>query len=121
MKLWTGIVTPHLHACRDFYVQAFGCNVLFDEDWFVLLELGGGELGLLAPDLDIQHPRFRTATDGQGSWVTIDVEDVQAAWQRLAAQGITPECEIREESWGDRHFVVTDPAGIAVDIVQRSA
>lgn len=121
MKLWAGIVTPHLQACRDFYVRAFGCNIVFDEDWFVLLELGGGELGLLAPEQVTQHPHFRAATSGRGTWVTIDVEDVQVTWQRLIAQGVTPECEIREESWGDRHFLITDPAGIVVDIVQRIA
>ena len=119
MKLWTGIVTPHLQACRDFYVRAFGCNVLFEEDWFVLLELGGGELGLLAPEQAAQHPRFRAATNGQGAWVTIDVDDVHAIRQRLIDQGTTLDSEIREESWGDRHFIVTDPAGITVDIVQR--
>lgn len=119
MKLWSGVVTPHVRACRDFYVQAFGCRVLFDEEWFVLLALGGGELGLLAPELAMQHPRFRAATDGRGHWVTIDVEDVQAAWHHLAGLGVTPDCEIRDEPWGDRHFIVTDPAGTAVDIVQR--
>ncbi|WP_370233424.1 hypothetical protein [Alloalcanivorax venustensis] len=49
MKLWSGVVTEHLQACRDFYVRLFQCRVLFDSDWFVLLELGGGELGFLAP------------------------------------------------------------------------
>ena len=43
MKLWSGVVTEHLQACRDFYVRLFQCRVLFDSDWFVLLELGGGE------------------------------------------------------------------------------
>ena len=43
MKLWSGVVTEHLQACRDFYVRLFQCRVLFDSDWFVLLELGGGD------------------------------------------------------------------------------
>ena len=75
MKLWSGVVTEHLQACRDFYVRLFQCRVLFDSDWFVLLELGGGELGFLAPQQEAQAAAFqRPLRDGRGLWVTIDVD-----------------------------------------------
>ncbi|MBL4714388.1 MAG: VOC family protein [Alcanivorax sp.] len=120
MKLWSGVVTEHLQACRDFYVRLFQCRVLFDSDWFVLLELGGGELGFLAPQQEAQAAAFqRPLRDGQGLWVTIDVDDADAEYQRLRALGVPIEVAIRDEAWGDRHFVILDPAGIAVDVVQH--
>ena len=121
MKLWSGIVTPHVAASRDFYVKLFDCNVVFDSEWFVLLELGGGEIGFLLPDLEAQALPFRAPLQGQGMWITIDVEDVDATCERLRGLGVTIEVPLRDEPWGDRHFVIRDPNGIGVDIVQRGA
>jgi len=121
MKLWSGVVTERLPACRDFYVGLFHCQILFDSDWFVLLELGGGELGFLAPQQDAQAAAFqRPLRNGEGLWVTIDVDDADAEYQRLRDLGVPIEVPIRDETWGDRHFVILDPAGIAVDVVQHS-
>ena len=33
--------------------------------------------------------------------------------------GVPIEVAIRDEAWGDQHFVILDPAGIAVDVVQH--
>lgn len=111
--------TDLVQASRDFYVRLFGCEVVFEADWFVLLQLGGAELGFLKPGLDSQAAIFRPAFQGQGVWVTVDVEDVQAEYQRIRELGVVIEAPLREEPWGDRHFVVLDPNGIPVDVVQR--
>lgn len=122
MKLWTGVVTDQVTESRDFYVRLFACEVVFDSDWFVLLELGGGELGFMKPGLEAQHPLFRTPlAGGAGIWVTIDVDDVDATYARLYGLGVEAVFPPRDEPWGDRHFAVIDPGGIAVDVVQRAA
>ena len=43
MMLWPGVVTEKVRESRDFYVRLFGCHVIYEgeDDWFVLLELGG--------------------------------------------------------------------------------
>ncbi len=119
MKLWSGVVTDRLAESRDFYVRLFQCEVLFDSDWFVLLELGGGELGLLAANLDNQAETFRAATDGRGLWVVVDVDDARAEHERLRALSVPIIVEIRDEPWGDRHFTIQDPNGVPVDIVEH--
>ena len=111
MKLWTGVITERVGESRD----------LFDSDWFVLLELGGGELGFLKPNLPAQAAPFRGAYPGQGMWVTIDVDDVEAHHARLVSLEVPIELDLRTEEWGDRHFVIRDPNGIGVDIVTRAA
>ncbi|MGF1567099.1 MAG: VOC family protein [Nodosilinea sp.] len=119
MKLWFGIVTEKLEASKAFYCRLFDCEVIYDSEWFVLLRLGEGELGFMLPNLEAQAPIFRPAFLGQGAWITLDVEDVRAEYQRIAAMGVPIEVELRDEPWGDRHFVVIDPNGIGVDIVQH--
>jgi catechol 2,3-dioxygenase-like lactoylglutathione lyase family enzyme len=119
MKFWSGVVTENLSESKEFYMRLFGCLVIYDSDWFVLLQLGSSELGFMKPGLETQAPIFRTAFSGQGVWITVDVEDVDAEYKRITAMGVPLELELRDEPWGDRHFVVRDPNGIGVDIVQQ--
>lgn len=121
MKFWTGVVTANVEASRDFYVSLFGCNVIYEGEngWFVLLALGESELGFMKPDLASQAEAFRAPYSGQGMWVTIDVEDVDAQYARIRTLGVSIAVPLRDEPWGDRHFAVFDPNGIPVDVVQR--
>lgn len=120
-KIWTGIITENVLESRDFYTRALGCEVIYqaDGDWFVLLKLGESELGFMKPNLEFQAPIFRGKYSGQGSWITVDVENVETEQKRIRALGIPLALELREEPWGDRHFAILDPNGIGIDFVQR--
>ena len=121
MKLWSGVVTEKVRESKDFYVRLFGCEVLYEGegDWVALLLLGGCELGFMKPGLPSQAPIFRPVFQGQGLWIAIDVDDAQSEYERIQALGVPIELHMRDEPWGDRHFVVVDPNGIGVDVVQR--
>ncbi|QIM52600.1 VOC family protein [Hydrogenophaga crocea] len=123
MTLWTGIVTEHVNASRDFYTRLFGADVVYEGEgaWFVLLRLGERELAFMRPGLDTQAPIFQGAYGGQGMWLALDVDDAEAEHRRLVALGAPVVLPLRDEPWGDRHFVLRDPNGIGVDIVQRLA
>ena len=120
MKLWTGIVTEKIQESKAFYTRLFGCEVVFESDWFVLLQLGESELGFMLPELDTQASIFRPTFQGQGVWVAIDVENVDEEYQRIKGMNEDITVEIRDEPWGDRHFVLRDPNGIGVDVVQHA-
>ena len=121
MKLWTGIVTDKVQQSKDFYTRLFGCEVLHEAEggWFVLLRLGHSELGFMKPNQPSQAAISRPAFDGRGVWIVVDVEDAGADYKRMQALGVPSEGGLRDEPWGDRHFVVVDPNGIGVDVVQR--
>lgn len=119
MKIWTGVVTEKVKESKAFYTGIFGCEIVFDSDWFVLLQSGETELGFMLPNLEEQAPVFREATNGKGLWIVIDVDDVDAEYTRIKSLGVAIEFEIKDEPWGDRHFVLKDPNGIAVDVVQH--
>lgn len=122
MKLWSGVVTEKVQESKDFYVRMFGCEVIYegDDGWFVLLQLGNSEVGFMKPNLTSQATIYRPAFQGQGIWIAIEVEDVDAEYQRIKSLGMPIEAEIRDEPWGDRHFVIVDPNGIGVDVVQHN-
>jgi len=121
VKLWTGIVTDKVQQSKDFYTHLFGFGVIYEGEggWVVLLALGNSELGFMKPDQPSQAAIFRPAFDGRGVWIAVNVEDAQAQYERIQTLGVPIEADLRDEPWGDRHFVVVDPNGIGVDVVQR--
>jgi catechol 2,3-dioxygenase-like lactoylglutathione lyase family enzyme len=118
MQMYTGFVTQKLQESKAFYTQHFGFETIYEGDWFLLLRKGPYELGFLKPEMPGQHQLFQPAFQ-QGAWLALEVEDVDAEYERLrqtAAQVLT---EPETEAWGDRHFVMKDPNGMGVDIYMR--
>ncbi|WP_171064658.1 VOC family protein [Actinomadura soli] len=110
-------------AVRDWYARHLGFSAAFDTDWFVYLVSGGERpfaLAFMRDGLDFQLPQFRTAMSGDALVITIEVEDVRAAHDEICATGARPEVSLRDEPWGQRHFMLRDPAGGWVDIVQQT-
>jgi len=53
-----------------------------------------------------------------GLILNFEVSDVDAEHRRLVeTAGLTPALPLRSEDFGQRHFIVTDPAGVLVDVI----
>ena len=117
------IVTDRVAEARDFYVEWLGMEVTFEQDWVVYVSrpAGAGRTGvcLMAPGLEHQIPDHRVSYSGSSLILTFHVEDAQRELDALRARGFEPEVDIRDEPWGQRHFMTRDPAGVWVDIVQQ--
>jgi catechol 2,3-dioxygenase-like lactoylglutathione lyase family enzyme len=115
-----GIVTPQVAECRDFYVRWFGLNVASDLGWYVHLRDGQGRLDLafLLPNSP-QVPAAFHGAFSSGGYLGLRVEDVEAIYRRFLAAEMTFAFELRDESWGERHFGIMDPSGLLVNVWQR--
>jgi catechol 2,3-dioxygenase-like lactoylglutathione lyase family enzyme len=106
---------------RDFYVRLFGFQPTFEADWYVSLRREGEpphELALL----DHTHPTVPEAfrRPVQGLLLNFEVDDVDAEWERLVVtEGLRPELTLRSEEFGQRHFIVSDPDGVLIDVIQE--
>ncbi len=123
MKLNAGVITEKLAETRDFYTEVLGFGVSFENDFYLLLHTPGrsAEFSFLQPNHPSQKTIFQTAFNGEGVYLTLEVEDVDVVYERLKAKGVRMEFDIRDEPWGDRHFAIKDPNGIGIDIVTYSA
>ncbi len=125
-SLYPVIVTDKLAEARDFYVQHLGFRVVFEADWYVQLHASRGdgtppiELAFMVPHLENQPESLQAAFSGVGVILTIDVENVDAVHARLSAAGVLRDVVIglRDEAWGQRHFLFRDPTGTLLDVVQ---
>ncbi|UTW64719.1 VOC family protein [bacterium SCSIO 12741] len=123
MKLNAGIITDKMDATKQFYQDVLGFGVTFENEFYLLLHTPNrqAEISFLLPQHASQKPLFQPAFQGQGVYLTIEVEDVDSWYSTLQEKGIPIQIEIRNEPWGDRHFAIQDPNGIGIDIVTYAA
>ena len=112
------ICTDKVAESRDFYVMHFGFAVTFDSEWYVSLKLPQEPYNELAI-LDYRHEtlpeNYRHKT--QGILLNFEVEDVDAVHSRMQAAGLPVVLPLRDEAFGQRHFIVADPNNILIDII----
>ncbi len=111
--------TPRLRESHEFYTRLFGFETIFETDWYVSLRRPGPpehELALVDPTHPTVPAGYRRPV--QGLLLNFEVDDVDAEWERLVVRGgLHPELELRSEAFGQRHFIVADPAGVLVDVI----
>ena len=120
-SLYQVLVTDRLQDCRDFYVRSFGFQALFEASWFVYLQAGGDQawgVAFMSPDHPSQPPGPETF-NGKGVFLTLQVADAAAQFERLSKAGVRIAYPLRDEEWGQRRFGLFDPAGTWVDVVQQ--
>ena len=70
--------------------------------------------------VDANHPSVPAGyrRPVQGLLLNFEVDDVDAEYRRLCDASIPIEQPLRDEEWGQRHFIVRDPNGALVDIIK---
>jgi catechol 2,3-dioxygenase-like lactoylglutathione lyase family enzyme len=119
--LYTVYITRDLQASRDFYVKYLDFDVVFEASWFVFLQSAGEQKFSLA-FIDETHPSTPPsygAFNGRGSFLTLQVANVDEIFQTLQAAGAPVTYTLTKEDWGQIRFGLTDPNGLYVDIVQQ--
>ncbi|WP_127129577.1 VOC family protein [Pseudoflavitalea rhizosphaerae] len=122
MKLNAGIITDKMAATKAFYTDVLGFGVTFENEFYLLMHTPGrtSELSFLLPNHPSQQALFQPAFGGQGVYLTIEVEDVDALYEEMKKKNVEIMIEIRDEPWGDRHFAIRDPNGVGIDLVKYS-
>jgi catechol 2,3-dioxygenase-like lactoylglutathione lyase family enzyme len=120
MKLNAGIITGKLKETKAFYTEKLGFGITFENEFYLLLHTPNkeGEISFLLPDHPSQQPLFHKPFQGQGMYLTIEVDDVDKVYSELKKKGVAIKIELRDEPWGDRHFAIEDPNGIGIDMVK---
>lgn len=113
------IMTADVAGTAAFYQTHFGFVPLFTADWYVHLQLERDPSVNLAV-LDGQHPTIPEVGRGKASGLLLnfEVEDPDAVHDRLQAAGLPILLTLRDEAFGQRHFITSDPNGVLIDIIK---
>lgn len=100
-----------------FYREELGFDTTFEADWYVSLRSAGGELAIL----DHTHPTipegFRNPV--RGLLLNVEVADAAAVHARLVGErGLPERLPLRDEAFGQRHFIVEAPGGVLIDVIE---
>lgn len=119
MQLNAGIITEKIEQTKKFYTETLGFGITFENEFYLLLHTPNqtGSISFLLPNHPSQRPVFQKPFNGQGVYLTIEVDNVDLLYNEIKGKGVPIEIELRDEPWGDRHFAVVDPNGIGIDFV----
>ena len=115
-------VSDKLAELAAFYQHHFGFEaVFFDQQFYLHLahSSSGMQLGFLAANHASQPEYLHARTVVEGVAISFEVADAKAAYNLAVEQELDFALHYTEESWGQHHFIVRDPHGFYVDVVEH--
>jgi catechol 2,3-dioxygenase-like lactoylglutathione lyase family enzyme len=113
------VATSNVAAAAEFFERHLGFRSLFVADWYVHLQRPDHpEVNLALLDAEHETVPSDHRTPAKGMLLNFEVDDVAAEYTRLMGAGIDLVVPLRDEPWGQRHFILRGPDGILVDIIE---
>jgi uncharacterized glyoxalase superfamily protein PhnB len=113
------IMTNDVAATKAFYVDHFRFTPTFESEWYVHLQSSEDakvNIAVLKGDHETIPAQGRGTVSGL--LLNFEVEDVDAVHDALVADGVSPVQALRDEAFGQRHFIVADPNGVLIDVIK---
>ena len=115
------VMTQKVAESAEFYQRHFGFEMVYESEWYVSMRIGGSgqgayELALL----DAGHPTIPAhyRKRAEGLILNMEVDNVDKEYKRLVLDAkLTLEQDIRDEDFGQRHFILSDPGGVLIDVI----
>jgi len=112
------LMVADVAATAAFYVRHFRFTPLFASDWYVHLQ-SIEDVSVNLAVLDGSDDTIPPVARGRAGGVILnfEVEDVDAEFARAEAAGLPVLLPLRDEAFGQRHFITADPNGVLIDII----
>ena len=112
-RIVANIRADDISAAKRFYRDLLGLDVLMDHGW--ITTYGSREQMTVQISVATQGGSDTPVPD-----LSIEVDDVDAALERMREAGIAIEYGPADEPWGVRRFYVRDPFGKLVNILAHA-
>ena len=113
------IMTDDVATTAAFYERSFRFARAFDSDWYVHLqstEQPSVNIAVLKGDHETIPAEGRGAASGV--LINFEVEDVDVEFANAERLGLPILLALRDEPFGQRHFITKDPNGVLIDVIQ---
>lgn len=114
------LMSAEVSVTADFYRRHFHFNTVFKNDWYVHLR-SNEDASINLAVLDSRHdsvPSVQRGEAARGLLLNFEVADARAVYDRLIAEGLPILQALRDEAFGQRHFIVAGPDGVLVDVIE---
>jgi len=113
------LMTDDVAGTARFYKTHFGFEALFENEWYVHLRSSEDRkvnLGIVQWDHETVPPAGRART--QGLLINFEVRDPDAIYREALASRLPILLTLRNEEFGQRHFITADPNGVLIDVIK---
>lgn len=112
------IMTTRVAATAAFYVDHFRFQPLFDSGWYVHLQ-SKEDASVNLAILEAGHETIPVSGRNvvSGVLLNFEVDNVDEEYARAIAKQLPILCPLRDEAFGQRHFITADPNGVLIDII----
>ena len=115
------LIVNDLESAKSFYVNNFGFNVAFENEWYIhLVTESGIQVAFMLPNQPTQPDIFKKKYNGSGFILSLEVDDAEQAYSQAKQSNLDIALALKSEEWGQRHFAVKDPNGVYIDVVQAT-
>ena len=116
------MVAKKLEALKVYYETVFGFKAVFyDKDFYLHLISPNNaiQLGFLMPN-HVSQPQFlHSIMVSEGFVLSLEVKDAALAYAEAIKMNIDVVMPLKAEEWGQIHFILQDPAGLRIDVVEH--
>ncbi|OWK37656.1 VOC family protein [Fimbriiglobus ruber] len=109
-RIVANIATPDVAAAKRFYQDVLGLDVLMDHGWIATY----GSTEQMTVQISVAS---QGGSDAPTPDLSIEVDDLDLALDRMWNAGFPIEYGPADEPWGVRRFFVRDPFGKLVNIL----
>lgn len=116
------MVAENLEELKKFYEIYFGfTSVFYDPNFYLHLvnQQNGIQLGFLLPSMANQPDFLHPLMVPDGYVISFEVQKAAEAYLQAQELKLDIAMPLKEEVWGQVHFMVSDPAGFKIDIVEH--
>ncbi|WP_120496711.1 VOC family protein [Kiloniella sp. EL199] len=113
------IMTDKVAETATFYQTYFKFASKFESDWYIHLQSTEDEKVNIAV-LQGDHETVPEPARGKisGLLLNFEVDDVDAEYERAQKNGLSIHLPIKNEAFGQRHFITSDPNGVLIDVIK---
>ncbi len=113
------LMTDDVAGTAEFYRTHLRFRPVFDSDWYIHLQSSEDDAVNLAI-LQGDHDTIPAAGRGRapGVLLNFEVDDVDAVYAQMKADGLEMLLDLRDEPFGQRHFITQDPNGVLIDVIK---
>ena len=113
------LMVEDVTATARFYVDHLGFKPLFESDWYAHLQMADDRrvnLGIVRYDHETVPATQRKPVSG--ILINFEVRDPDAVYAKVQAAGLRILRWLRDEDFGQRHFITADPNGVMIDVIK---
>ena len=113
------LMTGDVAGTANFYIKHFRFESHFDAGWYVHLRSAEDrDMNLAIVQGDHETIPEEGRGRASGLLINFEVKDVDAVHDRLVKEGLPILLSLRDEDFGQRHFITRDPNGVLIDVIK---